>query len=65
MGAFNWIVFILVVIGALNWGFVGFFNDFNLITSIFGDGTAAVVVYDIIGLAALWMLFTWWGKVGK
>ena len=64
MGIVNWIVFILVVIGGLNWGLIGFF-DFDIVTSIFGTGTATMIVYDLVGLASLWMLFTWWGKVGK
>lgn len=31
----NWIVLTLVIIGALNWGLIGFFG-FDLVTSIFG-----------------------------
>ncbi|HVU75422.1 MAG TPA: DUF378 domain-containing protein, partial [Candidatus Paceibacterota bacterium] len=34
------IAWILVIIGALNWGLIGLF-DFNLVTAIFGDGGAA------------------------
>jgi len=54
------ITYILVIVGALNWGLVGFF-DFNLITSIFG-GTSSLtslsnIVYDLVGLSAVYMLF--------
>ena len=31
----KWIAWILVVIGALNWGLVGFFN-FDLVAAVFG-----------------------------
>ena len=45
----------LVVLGALNWGIVGLF-DTNVVEEIFGTGTAADVVYVIVGLAGLAML---------
>jgi len=50
--SFEWIVWLIVTIGALNWGLVGFF-DFNLVTTIFGAGMGATVVYDIVGLSGL------------
>lgn len=57
MSAWDKLAYTLVVIGGLNWGLVGFF-DYNLVTKIFGvDSTGAKVVYDIVGLAALWMLY--------
>ncbi len=50
---------VLVVIGGINWGLVGFF-DYNLVDSIFGAGsTLARVVYAVVGLAALWVLADW------
>jgi len=50
------IALILVVIGGLNWGLVGFF-DFNLVDSLFGAGSAlARVIYALVGLSALYML---------
>lgn len=45
-----WLV--LVIIAGLNWAFGALF-DWNLVTAIFGSGTAADVVYVIFGLAAL------------
>lgn len=57
MGVMDWIVWVLVVIGGLNWGLVGFFN-YNLVDSLFGVGSVvARVIYALVGLAALWMLF--------
>ncbi|HVZ10896.1 MAG TPA: DUF378 domain-containing protein [Candidatus Paceibacterota bacterium] len=50
------IAWILVIIGGLNWGLVGLL-DWNLVTAIFGDGMATKVVYDLVGLAALFVLF--------
>ena len=57
MKAITWIAWILVIIGGLNWGLVGFF-DFDLVATILGDGTtAAKVVYDLVGIAALYLVF--------
>lgn len=52
----DWLTLVLVIIGGLNWGLVGFF-DYNLVTSIFGDGTMTAVVYDLVGLSALYLVF--------
>lgn len=47
------ICYILIVIGAINWGLIGFFN-FNLVEAIFGTGTVTSrVIYDIVGIAAI------------
>lgn len=43
---------LLVVVGALNWGFVGLFEE-NVIHNIFGSGTFTDVLYTVIGVAAL------------
>lgn len=56
MNALDWIAMILVIVGGLNWGLVGFFK-YDLVATIFGDmSTVARVVYDLVGLAALYML---------
>ena len=46
------IAWILVVIGALNWGLVGLFN-FDVVNYFFGISTISMVIYDIIGLSAI------------
>lgn len=46
----KWIAWILAVVGALNWGLVGFFN-FNLVESIVPG--IANIVYDLVGLSAV------------
>lgn len=52
------VAWILVIIGGLNWGLVGFF-DWNLVDAIFASVPAvARVVYALVGLSALMMLFT-------
>lgn len=57
MKILNWIAVILVIVGGLNWGLVGVAN-YNLVDSIFGAGsTLAMVVYDLVGLAAVYLIF--------
>lgn len=54
MRVINVIALILILIGGLNWGLVGFF-DYNLVDAIFGaDSTGARVVYAVVGVAALY-----------
>jgi uncharacterized membrane protein YuzA (DUF378 family) len=48
------IVTVLLLIGALNWGLIGFF-EFNLVTTLFGEaGVASRFIYAVVGLAALY-----------
>lgn len=56
---FNLVSYILVLIGALNWGLFGIFN-FNLVSSIFaGPRTVgAIIVYSLIALAAIWLIIS-------
>ncbi len=52
-----WIALVLVVIGGLNWGVVGFF-DYNVLDAIFGHGSALVrIIYALVGLASLYMIY--------
>jgi len=58
MGTIGWIAFVLVIIGALNWGLVGFFG-FDLVEAIFGDmSTVTRIVYALVGLSGLYMIIT-------
>lgn len=45
--------YVLVLIGALNWGLIGLFN-FNLVGAIFGDMTLlSRIIYSIVGISAV------------
>lgn len=58
LNVLDWIALILVIIGGLNWGLVGLFN-FDLVAAIFGDMSAVSrVVYTLVGLGALYTIFT-------
>jgi uncharacterized membrane protein YuzA (DUF378 family) len=54
MRVVNIIALVLILIGGLNWGLVGFF-DYNLVDAVFGEGSGvARVVYALVGVAALY-----------
>jgi uncharacterized membrane protein YuzA (DUF378 family) len=55
MKRFEFLWLTLVILGALNWLMVGLF-DTNVVTEIFGSGTATDVVYVIVGIAGLAMV---------
>lgn len=63
MGMMDWIAWVLVIVGGLNWGLIGFFQ-FDLVATIFGDMTmAARIVYDLVGLAAVYLVLMMGGKM--
>lgn len=48
------IALVLLIIGAINWGLIGFFG-FNLVATIFGDMTVlSRIIYGLVGLSGLW-----------
>lgn len=51
------LAYILVIVGALNWGLWGFFQ-FDLVAMLFGGNTTMLsrVVYSLVGLAGVWSL---------
>lgn len=51
------IVLALAVVGALNWGLVGFFR-FDLVAALFGGQTAGLsrIVYALVGLCGLYLI---------
>ena len=55
----NLISYILVLVGALNWGIFGLF-DFNLVSAVFqGPRTiGSIIVYSLIALAAIWLIIS-------
>jgi hypothetical protein len=52
----DWVAYILVVVGGLNWGLVGAF-EYDLVASIFGSmSTLSRIIYVLVGLSAIWVL---------
>ncbi len=57
LNAMGWVALFLAIIGALNWGLVGAFNGFNLVSTIFGEmSPLARLVYILVGLSAIYLL---------
>ena len=51
------IALVLIIIGAINWGLIGFF-EFDLIASIFGGMHSWIsrILYAIVGVAGIYAL---------
>ncbi|MDR2899491.1 MAG: DUF378 domain-containing protein [Clostridiales bacterium] len=60
---FDWICLTLVIIGAINWGLIGFFQ-FDLVAMLFGgmSGMVSRLIYVLVGIAGLYCL-TMYSKV--
>ncbi|MBQ8428362.1 MAG: DUF378 domain-containing protein [Clostridia bacterium] len=59
MRVVNIIAYILVIVGAVNWGLFGLF-EFNLVSYVF-DGARAmgsIIVYSVIAAAAIWLIIS-------
>lgn len=54
MGGLQRFALFLVIIGAINWGLIGFFR-YDLVSSIFGGETTAIsrVIFGLVGLSGL------------
>lgn len=56
MKTVDYIALCLVIIGAINWGLIGFLG-FDLVRVIFGDMTwISRVIYALVGIAGLYAL---------
>lgn len=53
----NKTVLILIIIGAINWGFIGFFG-IDLVGMLFGGQMSWIsrIIYAVVGLAGLWAI---------
>ena len=51
------LILILLIIGGINWGLIGFFN-YNLVSGIFGANLIVIsrIIYAVVGLAALYAI---------
>ena len=55
----NLISYILVLLGAMNWGLYGIFN-FNLVSTIFMGprSVGSIIIYTLILLASIWLIIS-------
>lgn len=51
------IALVLAIIGALNWGLIGFFG-FDLVAYLFGGQGAIIsrIIYGLVGIAGIWCI---------
>lgn len=62
MKVLDYLILILVVVGALNWGLIGFFR-FDLIRVLFGNMTGlSRVIYALVGIAGIYAL-SYFGRI--
>ena len=62
MNAVDWITFVLVVVGGINWGLVGAIN-YNVVNTLLGSWPMVErIVYDLVGLSALYMVYAMFMK---
>lgn len=62
MSWIDWLALMLLIIGGLNWGLVGFFN-YNLVDAFFGIGSMiSRIIYVLVGISALYFIFAAWVK---
>lgn len=64
MKALDYTALIISIIGAINWGLIGFFR-FDLVAFLLGDMTLlSRIVYALVGLAGLYMI-TFFGRIAS
>ena len=63
MNALDKTAYVLVVIGGINWGLIGFF-EWSFVDEIFSTGLARVI-YAVVGVAALYMAWQMLVMMGK
>lgn len=63
MKALDYTVLILVIIGAINWGLIGFFG-LDLVSFLFGSmSILSRIIYAIIGICGLYAI-SYCGRIG-
>lgn len=64
MKLLNCLALTITIIGAVNWGLIGFF-DFNLVAWLFGDMTwLSRIIYALVGLCGLYLI-SFYGLLNK
>jgi len=65
MKELDWVAYILIVVGALNWGLIGAFR-LDIVQMILGSSPTLVqLVYILVGLAGLYTLYKMTMMKGK
>lgn len=60
----DYILLAIAIIGAINWGLIGFFQ-FDLVAFLFGEMTLfSRIVYGIVGISGLYLI-SLFGRIGS
>ncbi len=59
----NWldvVSLILIIIGAVNWGLIGFFN-LDVVSAIFGNMSMITrIIFAVVGIAGIYSIVLFW-----
>ncbi len=57
MKIIRFLAILLIIVGALNWGLVGFFQ-YNLVSDLFGGESSMIsrIIFGLVGLAGLYSI---------
>ncbi|RKI39827.1 DUF378 domain-containing protein [bacterium D16-51] len=62
MKTLDYVLLALVIIGAINWGLIGFLQ-FDLVRMLFGDMTIlSRIIYAVVGLSGLYAI-SYYGRI--
>lgn len=62
MKILDYVLLALVIIGAINWGLIGFLQ-FDLVRMLFGDMTILTrIIYAVVGLSGLYAI-SYYGRI--
>lgn len=64
MKGLDYTILTIVLIGALNWGLIGFF-DFDLVSTLFGQMSLLTrIIYAVVGLGGLYAI-SYYGRMNS
>lgn len=64
MKALDYTVLTVVLIGAINWGLIGFF-DFDLVSTLFGQMSLLTrIIYAVVGIGGLYAI-SYYGRMNS
>lgn len=64
MKALDYTILTLVIIGAVNWGLIGFF-DFDLVSTLFGQmSLLSRIIYAAVGIGGLYAI-SYYGRMNS
>lgn len=64
MKILDYVLLTLVIIGAINWGLIGFIQ-FDLVRVLFGDMTIlSRIIYALVGIGGLYAI-SYYGRIGS